>query len=106
MDKYISKKTARDVVKAILGGIMEGYKYTHDINIVFTCNKKIQEALFYLPDADVVERKTARWESQDAIFGTVPYVCSNCGEKCLDTVMMKPRWKYCPMCGAQMTEGR
>ena len=44
--------------------------------------------------------KKGRWISADAIFGGVPFYCSECGENTLDTVMGKPRWKFCPMCGS------
>ena len=52
-----------------------------------------------LPSA---EPKKGRWISADAIFGGVPFYCSECGENTRDTVMGKPRWKFCPMCGAKM----
>ena len=47
------------------------------------------------------EPKRGRWISADAIFGGVPFYCSECGENTRDTVMGKPRWKYCPMCGSR-----
>ena len=49
-----------------------------------------------------VDRKKGRWISADAIFGGVPFYCSECGENTLDTVMGKPRWNFCPNCGAEM----
>ena len=48
------------------------------------------------------ERPKGEWISADAIFGGVPFYCSECGEKTLDTVMGKPRWNFCPNCGADM----
>ena len=48
------------------------------------------------------ERIKGRWISADAIFGGVPFYCSECGENTRDTVMGKPRWKFCPNCGAEM----
>ena len=33
------------------------------------------------------------------------YCCSECMEPCAGYVMMKPRDKFCKMCGAKMTEG-
>lgn len=32
------------------------------------------------------------------------WLCSECGQRCLETVMMEPRWKYCPNCGADLQE--
>ena len=50
-----------------------------------------------IPAADVVERKEGSW-IEDGYYNE-PCVCSCCGEPCKDTVMGKPRWKFCPMCG-------
>ena len=48
------------------------------------------------------ERIKGRWISADAIFGGEPFYCSECGENTRDTVMGKPRWNFCPNCGAEM----
>ena len=54
------------------------------------------------PTIQPVQPNTGKWISADAIFGGVPFYCSECGESTLDTVMGKPRWNFCPMCGAKM----
>lgn len=46
------------------------------------------------------EPQKGEWISEDAVFGGVPYRCSSCGGKTRDTIMGKPRWKFCPMCGS------
>lgn len=51
------------------------------------------------------ERRKGRWISADAVFHGVPFYCSECGENTRDTVMGTPRWKFCPMCGADLREG-
>ena len=56
-----------------------------------------------LPSAQP-ERIRGRWISADAIFGGEPFYCSECGENTRDTVMGKPRWNFCPNCGADMRE--
>ena len=55
------------------------------------------------PAADVVEVRHECW-IEDGYYGE-PCVCSYCGEPCKDTVMGKPRWHYCPNCGAKMDGG-
>ena len=30
------------------------------------------------------------------------WICRNCGEPCKEHFMGKPRWNYCPWCGADM----
>lgn len=59
------------------------------------------EYLEQLPPAQP-ERIKGRWISADAIFGGEPFYCSKCGENTRDTVMGKPRWNFCPNCGAEM----
>ena len=56
------------------------------------------ERIKQLPSA---HPKRGKWISADAIFGGVPFYCSECGENTRDTVMGKPRWKFCPMCGSR-----
>ena len=63
-----------------------------------TCRLIENEVINKLPSA---QPETGRWISADAMFGGVPFYCSECGENTRDTVMGKPRWKYCPMCGSR-----
>ena len=51
-----------------------------------------------LPSA---EPKRGRW----ILDRSGAYCCSECMEPCAGYVMMKPRDKFCKMCGARMTEG-
>ena len=64
-----------------------------------TCRLIENEVISKLPSA---QPETGKWISADAIFGGVPFYCSECGENTRATVMGKPRWKFCPMCGAKM----
>ena len=63
--------------------------------------EQIEKAANKLPSAQP-ERIKGRWISADAIFGGEPFYCSECGENTRDTVMGKPRWNFCPNCGADM----
>lgn len=49
------------------------------------------------------ERKTGHWiyRPEWSKYGDV-WSCSECGEKTSQSVMGKPRFKYCPMCRAKM----
>ena len=49
-----------------------------------------------------VKPRTGKWVSADNLFGGIPYHCDQCGETTLETCMGKPRWNYCPNCGADM----
>ncbi len=48
------------------------------------------------------ERKTGRWFPRPEIGWVETWFCSECGEKTTSTVMGKPRYKWCPMCGCRM----
>ena len=61
--------------------------------------KWVDRWLRQLPSA---QPKRGKWISADAMFGGVPFYCSECGENTRDTVMGKPRWNFCPNCGADM----
>jgi len=55
------------------------------------------QVLDELPSAQP-ERKTGHW----ILDRSGAYCCSNCMEPCASYVMMKPRDKFCKMCGAKM----
>ncbi len=57
------------------------------------------DALSELPSAEP-ERKTGRWIESD----TDGFVCSECrnGYRNQPTLMGKPMFEYCPVCGAKM----
>ena len=54
-----------------------------------------------LPSAQP-ERKKGKWIYRRSIGWGETWVCSECGEKTTSTVMGEPRYKWCPMCGADM----
>ena len=62
----------------------------------------LDRATFAIKQLPPIQPKRGRWLSADAIFGGVPFYCSECGENTRDTVMGKPRWNFCPNCGADM----
>lgn len=55
----------------------------------------IAEMIANMPSAQ--PERTGKWISADTM-----YYCDQCGEKTRDTIMGKPRWNFCPMCGARM----
>ena len=56
----------------------------------------------YAPSIDAVEVVRGEWMPNPKIGWGETWVCSICGEKTTSSVMGKPRYKYCPMCGAKM----
>ncbi len=48
------------------------------------------------------ERKKGIWAYHPEIGWGETWICSECGEKTVSTVMGNPRYKWCPMCGSDM----
>lgn len=84
----ISRQAAKDMIK------------NHKSD--FSTEKDYRTARACVNAVPPAEPKRGRWISADAMFGGVPFYCSECGENTLDTVMGKPRWNFCPNCGAKM----
>lgn len=51
------------------------------------------------------EHKKGKWIACPELGWGEQYKCSECGEKTVATIMGKPRFKFCPMCGAEMRGG-
>ena len=100
MDKLISQQAAIDAVefgityaKAInkeTGEVIELFKQSNEEL------RKAVERIKGLPSAQP-ERKTGHW----IIDRSGQYCCSNCMEPCAGYVMMRPRDKFCKMCGSR-----
>ena len=61
-------------------------------------NSRSVKAIKQLPPIQPAEPKRGRW----ILDRSGAYCCSECMEPCASYVMMKPRDKYCKMCGAKM----
>lgn len=62
------------------------------------------KAVDAVPTVDAVEVRQGRWVHHPEIGWGSTWLCSECGEKTVETVMGEPRYKFCPMCGADMRE--
>ncbi len=65
--------------------------------------KIIDCVIFEFPTVDVVPVRHGKWKRIPSSYRAL-FECSECGEKTTTTVMGKPRYEYCPMCGAKMEE--
>lgn len=54
------------------------------------------------PTIDAVSVVRGEWIHNPQIGWGETWVCSICGEKTTSSFMGKPRYEYCPMCGARM----
>ena len=93
----ISRQSAIDAFNTNLNELVVGGE--ENAKTVENYLNRVLDKIKCLPSA---QPKKGRWISADAIFGREPFYCSECGENTWDTVMGKPRWKFCPMCGAKM----
>ena len=60
-------------------------------------NRSVEKMLMDLPSA---EPKKGKW----ILNRSGAYCCNKCMEPCATYVMMKPRDRFCKMCGARMEE--
>lgn len=108
-------KVYEGVIRLISGGIAsqldnEVYKAIERVGVAVDKEELIRALSYdrqqyekgYADGKADSQRRTGRWISADAIFGGEPFYCSECGENTRDTVMGKPRWNFCPNCGADM----
>ena len=89
MEQLILRQAAIDALRDYLVG-----KRCPDDGTL-TCRLIENEVINKLPPA---EPKRGRW----ILDRSGAYCCSECMEPCASYVMMKPRDKYCKMCGAKM----
>lgn len=54
------------------------------------------------PTVDAVPVVHGRWVHHPEIGWGITWLCSECGEKTVEAIMGEPRYKFCPMCGADM----
>lgn len=62
-------------------------------------------AVDHAPIVDEVPVRRGRWVHHPEIGWGSTWLCSECGEKTVETIMGEPRYKFCPNCGADMRWG-
>ena len=75
---------------------MQTYKLFSGDDMILIDKAQVQTELMMLPPAQP-ERKTGRW----ILDRSGKYCCSKCMEPCASYAMMKPRDKFCKMCGSR-----
>lgn len=97
MDDMISRQAALDA----LGNIdcSDGVGFS-----ALKCDA-VDDAITVIKESqpvDAVPVVHGRWVHHPEIGWGSTCLCSECGEKTVETVMGEPRYKFCPMCGADM----
>lgn len=90
MSDHISRQMATDALRK-----MQTYKLSSGDNMLLIDQAGAMTELMLLPPA---EPKVGRW----ILDRSGAYCCSECMEPCAGYVMMRPRDKFCKMCGADM----
>ena len=83
----VSRKVVQDTIRKWCGDCVD-------------CGTIADEVIAKIPPVTPKQR-TGKW----ILDRSGAYCCSECMEPCAGYVMMKPRDKFCNMCGAKMTEG-
>ena len=89
MDDLISRQQATDALRK-----MQTYKIFSSDDMLLIDQAGAMTELMLLPPA---EPKRGRW----ILDRSGAFCCSNCMEPCAGYVMMKPRDKFCKMCGSR-----
>jgi len=84
MDDLISRKAAIEVVKRLSLGETDAVRLAMRIG-------------YYLERLQSAEPKRGKW----ILDRSGAYCCSECMEPCATFVLMKPRDKFCKMCGSR-----
>ena len=95
MDDLISRQAALETIRT-----MQTYKLFSGDDMILIDKAEVQTELMMLPPIQP-ERKTGWW----ILNRSGAYCCSKCMEPCASYTMMKPRDKFCKMCGAKMEGG-
>ena len=77
-----------------------GLKQALAVSVILEDKKTIGKIIDEQPTIEP-ERKTGHW----LLNRSGAYCCSKCMEPCATYAMMKPRDKFCKMCGAKMERG-
>ena len=102
MKEYIERKELLAECDEAIANIQFSSPYQNDISVMISGMERIRDLIYDALTADVVEVKHGTWniepneEMPDPMFKLA--VCSVCNEKAGHT------HRYCPYCGAKMTE--
>ena len=101
--KLIEAEKAKDVIHEYFKSLMakdasgtDVYKLAVGIVSCLKHDANLLKAIDELPSAEP-ERKTGHW----ILDRSGRYCCNRCMEPCAGYVMMRPRDKYCKMCGSR-----
>lgn len=92
MKDLIDRQAAINAIRA-----MQTYKLFAGDDLILVDQAGAQTELMMLPSA---EPKKGKW----ILNRSGAYCCSECLEPCATYVMMRPRDRFCKMCGADMRE--
>ena len=84
-------------IKETIGKPLTDWEYGYTCGI-----ERAESEIECAPTVDAEPVRHGTWKKVGPYrWGTV-FECSECGEQTTETVIGKPRYEYCPMCGAKM----
>lgn len=99
MDDLISRPAAFNTVTEYRDQLCEIFG---DENEMIRVVDIVKHRLIALPSVQS-DRKKGKWLPDNNCYHTPHFICSACGvSQEVDTVMYKPSWAFCPLCGADM----
>ena len=106
---YKAMKDAEDLARQRVLDTESTLPYPNNLNPSYTRylaqmdeRTKAKHMIADAPTVDAVPVRHGRWVHHPEIGWGSTWLCSECGEKTVETVMGEPRDKFCPMCGADM----
>lgn len=96
VERAIKDYWKAQVDKALTLTFTDGNEADKRINSYLEHNHELLKAIDELPSVQP-ERKTGQW----ILDRSGRYCCNRCMEPCAGYVMMKPRDKFCKMCGSR-----
>ena len=93
MDDMISRQQAIDAFNTDVDSLI-----VYGTENAVTVKRYLNGVLEKIKQLPPIQPKTGKW----ILDRSGAYCCSECMEPCATYTMMKPRDKYCKMCGAKM----
>lgn len=98
--RLIDAESLKELFREVIGHIAQKPEMNGNLEHMIRASAMVIQMIDDAPTVQP-ERKTGHW----ILDRSGAYCCGNCMEPCASYAMMKPRDKFCKMCGAKMEGG-